>query len=1033
MNLSRLSVRRGVTFGMIFLLIFLFGGYSLTRLQLDLYPDMTFPAVLIMTNYTGASPEDVETLVTRPIEEGVATVKGIEKISSHSKQGASIVTVEFGWDKDMDQAETDVRRKMDMVTTLPDDATDPIILAMDPSMQPIVMMTISGEYSLAKLKELAKDSVCERIERLDGVASCEAMGGEEREIRVSINPDTLAAFGIDVQTIMSVIGMGNLQEPGGSIDQGTRSFNIQTTGKYQSIDEIRNVVVAQRMSGTGKRMPIYLHQVADVVDTFSEETQTIEVDGRPSVWIVVSKQSGFNTVKAAEATIAEIERIQQERGSSLVFGVLFNQADFINQSIGNLSSTAVAAIGISFLVLLFFLRNFRSALIVSTAIPLSVVATFAVMNQMGMTLNVISMAGLALSVGMLVDNAIVVLDNVFRQRQEGIPIREAAVQGATEVSTAVTASTLTTVSVFLPILFVPGIAGVLFKDMAVTICFALSVSLFVAVSFIPLAASRLLGQRKKQKAGKEERKDATSRIEEPYGRFLRHVLSHRWMVIVGLALLIGGTVAVAVTMPTDFMARNDQSMVAAKLKAPVGSNLEETTRYVREAIVEVEKTIPGKDRKLIAAEIGSGSGFSALFSEGIHSATLRVPLVSMSKRGRTQQEYEALLLERLADIPDLEFSIEQPNPTGGSGDMEVIIKGHDLDELRRVGRELTDLLTVMPEMAQVVFSFSEPTPQINVVFERDRMAAMGISSATVGSSVATFFLGKTAAFFSDGDNEHRIYVRFDRNFRTNVAELARMPVSTPTGGVVPLDNIAAITFGPGPVTISRRNQQRVVTIACTLRDTYPGADGKMRRKDLGGSIQNVRDKLNEYDWPDEMGFEVGGTAEDFIESFIALGIALIVSVLLVYMVMASQFESFREPFIILFTVPLALIGVVLIFSFTGNSLDVSALIGVIMLVGIVVNNGIVMVDAANQRRNADGLTRLDAVVLAARTRLRPVLMTSFTTICSMIPLAMGIGEGSESWKGMAQSVVGGMSTATLLTLVVVPTFYTFFARKKAKG
>ncbi|MBN2528641.1 MAG: efflux RND transporter permease subunit [Deltaproteobacteria bacterium] len=1030
MSLSTLSVRRGVTFGMLFLLIFLFGVYSLSRLQLDLYPEMTFPAVLIMTNYTGASPEDVENLVTRPIEEGVATVKGIEKISSQSKQGASIVTVEFGWDKDMDQAETDVRRKMDMVTQLPDDATVPIIVAMDPAMQPVVMLTVNGEYSLVKLKELAENNVCERIERLDGVAACDAMGGMDREIRVSLRPDSLAAYGVDVQTIMTAIGMGNIQEPGGAIDQGTRSFNIQTTGKYQSVEEVKNVVIAQRMTQAGKSSPLYLHQVADVMDMFSEETQTIEVDGRPSVWIIVRKQSGFNTVKAADATMAEIARIRVERGDSLSFGVLFNQADFINASIGNLSTTAFMAIGISFLVLLFFLRNLRSALIVSTAIPLSVVATFAVMNQMKMTLNVISMAGLALSVGMLVDNAIVVLDNVFRHRQQGMPIREAAVQGAREVSMAVTASTLTTVAVFLPILFVPGIAGVIFKDMAVTICFALSVSLIVAISFIPLAASRLLAFKKKN--GKSERKDATRRIEGPYGRFLAHALSRRWIVMLGLGALIGTTAMVATTMPTDFMARNDHSMVFAKIKAPVGSNLEETTRYTHEAVAAVEEAIVLKDRKLIAAEIGTGDGFTALFSEGVHSATLRIPLSSVSARDTSQAEYEARLREQLSEIPDLEFSVEQPNPTGGSGDMEINIRGHDLDELRRVGRELTDMLAALPEMAQVDFSFSDPTPQVNVVFERDKMARMGISTAAVGSAVATFFLGKTAAFFSDGDNEYKIYVRFEKRYRQDVRELERMPVPTPAGKTVPLWNIASITFGPGPVTISRKNQQRMVTIACSLKDTYIGKDGKPHGKDLGASIARVQKRLNAYNWPDEMGFEVGGTAEDFIESFIALGFALMVSVLLVYMVMASQFESFREPFIILFTVPLALIGVVLIFSITGNNLDVSALIGVIMLVGIVVNNGIVMVDAANQRRN-DGLDRKAAVVSAAQTRLRPVLMTSFTTICSMIPLAMGIGEGSESWKGMAQSVVGGMSTATLLTLVVVPTFYTFFARKKAKA
>lgn len=1029
MSLSSLSVRRGVTFGMIFLIVFLFGGFSLSRLQLDLYPDMTFPAVLIMTTYTGASPEDVETLVTKPIEEGVATVKGIEKISSTSKQGASIVTVEFGWDKDMDLAETEVRRNMEMVTTLPEDSTEPMIFAMDPSMQPIVMMSVNGPYSLDRLREMAEDDVCERIERLNGVAACDAVGGLEREIRVSLNPDKLAGYDIDVQTIMTAIGQGNRQEPGGAIEQGAMAFNIQTKGKFQTVEEIADVVVAQRMTSRGKLEPVYLYQVAEVIDTFAEQTQTIEVDDSPSVWIIVRKQSGYNTVNAANATIAEIERIQKDENTSLKFGVLFNQADFINKSIGNLSSTALMAVGITFLVLIIFLRNFRSSLIVATAIPLSVMATFSVMDIMGMTLNVISMAGLALSVGMLVDNAIVVLDNIYRHREEGMGSWDAAMNGAKEVSTAVVASTLTTVAVFVPVLFVPGIAGVLFKDMAVTICFALAVSLIVAISFIPLASSRLL---KKVKFIGEASEPKESGIEKLYTRFLEKALKRRWIVFVGLLLLIGFTAAAATRLPTDFMAQNDRSALSLTLKAPVGSNLDEATAYTHDAITVIKETVPEADRKLISAQIGIGTGFSALRSEGTHSTSVRIPLVSVAERNISQAQYEQILLDRLSLLPDLDVAISRQGPSGSTGDMDVKIYGDNLEQLRSVGQELTDRIALMPDMAQVEFSFSDPTPQINVNYDRKKMATLGMSTAAVSSTVATFFLGKTAAYFSEGEDEHNIYVRYEKKHRQDVDELIRMPVATASGKMIPLANVADITFGPGPVSITREDQQRLVTISITLKDDYTGADGKLIKKDMGASIGKVKGMLDSYTWPKGMDSKVGGTAEDFQESFMALGIALIVSIFLVYMVMASQFESFREPFIILFTVPLALIGVVLMFSITQNNLEVSALIGVIMLVGIVVNNGIVMVDAANQRRNS-GVDRFEAVIVAARRRLRPVLMTSMTTICSMIPLAMGIGEGSESWKGMAQSVVGGMSVATILTLVVVPAFYTFFARKQAKG
>ncbi len=1031
MNISEFSVRRGVTVGMVCVLIFGFGMYSLSRLQLDLYPEITFPMVLILTNYTGASPEDMETLVTKPIESAVASAKGVESITSSSKQGASVVVAEFDWDKDMDQAETDIRRKLEMVEGfLPTDADKSMIFAMDPSMQPIVMVTLNGDYPPDELRHVAEEDVCDRVERLDGVASCDAVGGLDREIRVTLHPAKLASYGLDATSVLYAIGRENTQEPGGSIDQGPFSYNIQTKGKLQSVDELRNTVVGQKMGPDGRPAFIRLHQVADVADTFNEPTRIIEVNDESSVWIIIRKQSGENTVKATDATLAELEKFEKESEGRLRFGTIFRQADYINASLGNLSSSALLAVGITFLVLLLMLGNFRSSLIVATAIPLSVVATFFVMDRAGMTLNVLSMAGLALAVGMLVDNAIVVLENIFRLRQEGMAPRDAAVKGASGVSLAVTASTLTTVAVFVPVLFVPGIAGVMFEDMAVTICFSLLVSLAVAITFIPLAASRLLGLGDRGKdAKKASRWNPLGKILEPYGNFLKRALARRWIVVVGLFAAIAVTVLMYMALPTDFMTEQDQSMIIISMEAPVGSNLDETKRFCDEMLTIVKDVIPASDRKLIAAEIGAGEGFTSIFSKGLHSATIRVPLVGVGDRQVSQSEYEDRLRERLKRVPDLTVKIgEMMNMTGGA-DMELKLLGHDLDELRRVGKELEAELKEMPRIAEVSFSFADPTPQLTVEFNRNKAAELGVGTAAMGQTVATYFLGRTAGFYSDGGDEHPIMVRYDKADRMDVEQLSRAPVAVPGGDTVPLGHLAQVRLEPGPVAIERLDQERSATVKITLKDNWVDENGDSHRKDLKDSIATIETTLKKYHWPQNMRFEVGGTAEDFMESFQWLGVALIVSILLVYMVMASQFESFRQPFIILFSVPLALIGVVLTFVITGNPLDVSALIGVIMLMGIVVNNGIVMVDAANQLRET-GLDRFDAIREAAKIRLRPVLLTSMTTICGMIPLALEIGDGSEAWSGMAQAVIGGLLVSTFLTLIVIPTFYTIFAKKE---
>ncbi len=1030
MNLADLSVRRGVTVAMVYLIIVGFGIFSLTRLQLDLYPDVSFPTVVVITSYTGASPEDIETLVSRPIEGAVSAAKDAQEIRSTSKQGVSIVEVKFDWGKDMEVAETDVRRKLELIKNLlPDDADQPIVFAFDPSLQPVVMMMISGPYPLDELRRIAERDVEPRLVRLEGIASAEIAGGLEREVHVVLDPLKLAAFDLDVNAVVGAVFRENTQVPGGSIEQGKLDFTIQTEGKYRTVAELGQVVVGMKSTAQGP-VPVKLAEVARIEDTFHESTRILEVDGAPAVWVLARKQSGANTVRAAQAVIEALPEIKKATNADIDFGIIFNQADFINRSLGNLSSTGIVGVVITFFVLLVMLRNVRSSLIVASAIPISVVATFGVMNQAHMTLNIFSMAGLALGIGMLVDNAIVVLENIYRLREEGLDANVAAVRGASTVGLAVTASTLTTIAVFVPVLFVPGIAGVLFKDMSITICFSLALSLLVAMSFVPFASSRLMGSRRGAQAlAKAQAKDVLAPLRRVYARQLAFVLAHRWVVAVGLGAAIAVTVALAVALPTEFVAQDDQSLVFVSAETPIGNNLGESYRVMREAQKRIEEAVRPEERNLVALDVGVGKGFVALFAKGVHAGVFRVPLVAPEKRKRSQAQIEEAVRAELAKVPGLKYTVAMPfNMMGGQGDIDIEIRGHDLGVSRQIGLDLREQLRRMPEMAEVNFSMDDQKPEVRVRFDRAKMAEMGLSSATVGSAISTYFMGKLAGRYSEGGDEFDIIVRYAKENRLDVDELRRMPIATPTGAVVPLANIADLSVGLGPVDVVRKDQERISRLTCYLRAEYTDEHGKVMRKDLGGTISRVDELLRRYPWPRDFTWFVGGTAEDFITSFRYLGLALAVSVFLVYMVMASQFESLREPFIIMFTVPLALVGVVLTFVITRSTLNISALVGVIMLVGIVVNNGIVMVDAANQLR-AEGLDRFEAIRRAAAMRLRPILLTSLTTILAMVPLALGIGEGAAGWEGMAKAVIGGLTLSTALTLFVIPAMYTVFARQ----
>ena len=1006
MSLSSLSVRRAVTFSMIYLIIVGVGLFSLARLRLDMYPDITFPMIGVVTEYPGAGPREVEDLITRRIEGAVAAVEGVKKVSSTSKQGVSVVSVEFSWGADLDQAEIDVRKYIDFVRgLLPGDAKDPIAFAFDPSMQPVVFLGLSGPYSEIKLREIAEEKVEPLLERLPGIASVDTVGGGKREIQVRLDPRRMGAAGVSPQQVVAALRADNVQLPGGTFDQGGWEFTIQTKGRYTRVKQIEQTVVGLRQG-----VPTRLRDVGQVVDGLQEATRLVRNNGRPGILMMARKQSDANTVQAVRAVLAALPDVERQAARGIKLDVIFNQADFIEKSIGNLSSTAGIAFAFALVVLLFFLRSLRSSLIIAGAIPISVIATFSIMDLSGITLNIISMAGLALAIGMLVDNSIVVLENIFTLTERGTPGREAAVEGTDEVSTAITASTLTTLVVFLPILFVPGIAGKMFGDMSITICFSLAASLFVARTGIPLAASRLLHRKHAHQEGGDLIGRLLGGMTRAYSRTLAWVLVNRKKTFGLVSLVFVVTMGLGSRLPTEFFPKNDMGLTTMQMELPVGAALAETDKAFRRMERIVEQYVP--ERTTYSMDIGTGEGFVAMFAKGPHAGIMRLRLKDRRDRTRTQAQIEEDLRNRFSAIPGMTATVFQPSFLGSEGDIVVEIYAHNLAEAHRVGMKVKQLVAGLKGTRDVTFSLEAGRPEYEVVLDRSRLAALGLSTAHVSSVISTVFSGTIASVFEEGGYEYDIRVRGPQSYRHDERQLRTLPIVTPTGVTVPLQAIATIRPSVGPATITRKDQQRVVKVVCSVTGG-----------DLGGVVKELTGKLKGFPWPDDFTHRIGGQAEDFKESFLWLAVALLASILLVYMVMASLFESLLHPFLILFTIPLAFVGVVAALGLTGTSLSVTALIGALVLVGVVVNNAIVLVDTINQYRQKRQMELMEAVMEAGRRRLRPILMTAATTTLGMVPLAIEIGEGSESWSPMARTVIGGLATSTLLTLIVIPALY----------
>jgi HAE1 family hydrophobic/amphiphilic exporter-1 len=1026
MKLSDLAINRSVTFSMIFIAVACFGIVSLLRLSPELLPDITFPVASVMVSYAGVGPEDLEKLIARPIEEAVSTITGITEVTSTCKEGVVVTIASFDWGTDMDVAASDMRERLDLIKDyLPEDASEPVIFKFDVSMQPIMFIGVSSDtLDPGDIRKLSEDEIEPVLERVEGVAMASTLGGEKREIQIQVDRSKMEAYGLSIQQVVSALGGENITMQAGDIREDKFTHLLRTVGEFASVGQMNNVVVSYQDGS-----PVYVRDIASVYDTFAEKRQAVRVNGKPAITLYVQKQSGSNTVDVVDRVSKTIKELELSLEGRAKLTVIMDTSRFIKRSLSSLTSVAFWGAILAVLVLFFFLHNVRSVIIIAVAIPMSVIATFVAMDVAGITLNMMSMGGLALGIGMLVDNAIVVLENVFRHREQGEERRTAASAGTSQVARAIIASTLTTISVFLPIVFVPGIAGVMFKDQALTVTFSLACSLLVALTLVPLLCSRFLhleSERRRRRTTWTYKLSCKvggcmEKLDEFYKKVLNWALDHRKTVV--LSILAVFVVSIAIVWPlrlvgTEFIPDMDQGELNLNAETPPGTSLEVT----EEAIAQMEQIIMAEAKAELDAlytTIGSGEGIAALFSgEGSHSASVSLELIPSAERDRSQEEIEQAVKEKLVGIPGMRVAAsEDPGAVMmGFGGAPILIEiyGHDRDVARRLADQIKLMVEGIEGTTDVQTSVEEASPETQIIIDRDRAYALGLNVGSIANTVKANVYGTVATLFRDGGDEYNVLVRLKEDDRRTEDDVYNTSIMSPTMQKVPLKNVASLRTAEGPITIERKKQERLVTVTADLKG-----------RDLGSVTRDIKVGLKSLDVPEGFIVSIGGSAQEQTKSFRWLALALVGAVFLVYAVMASLFESLVDPFIIMFTFPLAVIGVVWMFFFTGTIFSIIAFIGVIMLAGIVVNNAIVMVDYINQLREG-GMGLRDAVVQGGRTRLRPVLMTALTTILAMIPLALGIGAGAEIRYPMARAVVGGLTASTVLTLVLVPVLYTIF-------
>jgi len=1000
------AVRRRVTVLMLTLAVMAFGLVGYQRLPLELFPDITYPSLTIQTEFPDTAPQEVENLVTRPVEEAVGVLRGLQSIHSVSRPGVSEVTLEFDWGSDMDVLSMEVREKLDR-RLLPEEAREPVVLRFDPALDPVVRLALSGPGELTALRRFAERQLKQDLETVKGVAAAQVKGGLEAEVQIAVDQERLAALGIPLERIRTILGVSNVNQPGGALRGEESQYLIRTVNEFDTVEEIADLVVWQQDGA-----PIHLRDVAAVSMGAKEREEITRVNGRESVEIALYKEGDANAVTVSRLLRERLKNWQEKLPAGEKLEVLFDQSEFIQQALREVRDSALLGGLLAILVLLAFLRDLRSTFIIGVSIPISIIATFVLMYRMGISLNVMSLGGLTLGVGMLVDNSIVVLESIFRRRQDGIGLARAAVEGADEVGAAVFASTLTTVAVFVPLVFVEGVAGQLFRDQALTVTISLLASLVVALTLAPMLASlggKSAGVGPDEQALAAGRRLTLGRFSRAYDRVVRAAI-RRPVVPIGLAaaalvLALGALRFV----DTELIPQLTEGEFFLEANLPEGTALAATDRTMKTLEAEASAN-PSIARHYSTVGSRLVSGGVSLNTKAENLAQLNV---TMKERGDDAAEEAAIaaLRNRYAAIPDLQVKLGRPSYFTLKTPVEVAVYGEDLEALRAFSVELAGDLETIPGLVDVRSSLEAGNPELQIVFDRDRLASLGLDMGQMSETLRQRIQGVVPTRFREEDRQIDVRLRNAEDSRRSFDDVRNLVLPGPGGAPIRLLSVAEVRLERGPAEIHRLQQQRAAVITANIKD-----------RGLGAAVRDVEAMLRRNPAPVGITSEIGGQNREMQVSFRSLRFALLLAIFLVYLVMASTFESFLHPLIILVTIPLALVGVVLALLVTGIPINVMVLIGVILLAGIVVNNAIVLVDCVNRLRRG-GMAKVEAVVQAGHIRLRPILMTTLTTVLGLVPMALAWGEGAELRQPLAVTVLFGLSMATLLTLVVIPAVY----------
>lgn len=1030
MSLPRLSVNRPITVIMFYMALAVLGAFALSRLAIDLLPKLEPPAISIVTIYPGASAEDVEQKVTKLIEEQVSTINNVSKVTSSSKDNISIITVTFNWGTDIAEATNDIRDAIDRVKrNLPNDAEEPSIFKFSTSTLPVMMLGINSSESFPGINKIIEDKIAQPLRQVPGVGAVFAIGGPYREILIKVDPKKLEAYNLSIPQIAQILNSENLSIPAGIIKVGTKEYSVRVPGEFKSIEEIKSTII-----GNYQGALVYLRDVADVIDTIKERTLYVKINNTPGVLLFIQKQATANTIEVVKAVKKALPKIEKTLPKDVKLNIAFDSSEFIKNSIRNLSNAIVYGGVFVILVVLLFLRKIRASLIIILTIPFSLIVAFITLYLIGGTINLISLSSLAIAVGIVVDNAIVVLENITRHIERGENPKTASVIAANEIGLAISASSLTNIAVFLPLAFLTGIAGFLFKELGILVTVMVLTSLLASLTLTPTLSSKWLKSQEKIRNKFLSNLFNTSErwfqaIESFYSNLISQALKHKAVVILAALILFIGSFMIFRFVGFEFFPASDTGQIQVIAQLPVGTRIDETIKVGEQLQKIVAEEIPEKWRKYIFMRVGTTEqGFATITGqvEGNNVVTVGARLVPLKERKVTVQELGAKIRERAKLIPGIEkFEISRGSDFqallfGGGKPLSVEVVGYDLNLTSQVAEKIKEELEKIPGAKDVQVGRSGLTPEIRIEIDKQKASSLGLNTAIIATTIRSSIYGLKATTYKELGDEYDITIRPDADLRNSISYIGEIPVRSVSGNIVKIKDIARIYDTFSPIEIQRRDRQRIIPVGANV-------EGRA----LGDVVKDLQERISKLDIPPGVEIRFGGQVEEQAKSFRDLFQVLILGIILTYMIMASQFESLLHPFVIMFSVPFAFTGVVLGLLIFGVPFGLTAFMGSIMLVGIVVNNAIVLVDYTNLLR-ARGYELFDAIVTAGRTRLRPVLMTTLTTILGTLPLAVFKGEGSELWRPLGITMLGGLTFSTLITLVLVPTIYSIFEHKKVE-